>query len=160
VGNHGVKSIGRTNDNFAAPFLMWSQPANSSGLSYSAVCVASPVPNNCNGNIFSSIVGAGGTAQPFAAKFPHLSNLTRIWGRDTSNYNGLQMTLTARNFHGLTVTTGYTYSKALSITDGNGSGLPADSNFTGLEYGRSGSDLRHKLSISPTYNLPSIMGFG
>jgi len=164
VGNHGVKLIGRVNDNQAVPFLMWNQPATSTpgGPNYAALCVANPTTNNCNGGNngnFNTIVSAGGTAQPYSAKFPHLSNLTRIFGRDTSNYNGLQITLTARNFHGLNVTTGYTWSHALAITSGNGSNIGTDSYINGYDYGPAGSDLRHKITISPSYNLPAVTGY-
>ena len=49
-----------------------------------------------------------------------------------SNYNGLQVTLNARNFHGLSMVAGYTYSHALDDVAANwdfgyGSGLPQDS---------------------------------
>ncbi len=46
-----------------------------------------------------------------------------------SNYNGLQATLTSRNYHGLSMVAGYTYSHALDNVGanwdfGSGSGLP------------------------------------
>ena len=41
---------------------------------------------------------------------------------DNSNYNSLQATLTARNYHGLTLTAGYTYSHALGVGSGQGTG--------------------------------------
>jgi len=46
-----------------------------------------------------------------------------------SNYNGLQVTFTARDYHGFTFIAGYTYSHALDDVGANwdfgaGSGLP------------------------------------
>ena len=42
---------------------------------------------------------------------------------DISNYNALEVTLTARNFHNLSILAGYTFSKALSEEPGTGYGI-------------------------------------
>jgi hypothetical protein len=83
-----------------------------------------------------------------------------MWGRDTSNYNALQMTLTARNFYGLSMTSGYTYSRTNHVASGNGSGVGTNSYNVGVDYGRGGGDLRHRFTLSPSYVLPSVMGYG
>jgi len=158
VGNHGVKLIGRTDDNQMAPFQMWNTPSATPGQTFAQRCVALPTQTNCGGGAFSSIPTT--TGQVFNSKFPHLNTIVRIWGRDTSNYNGLQATLTARNFHGLNLTAGYTWSQALAIASGNGGGVPTDSYFAAYDYGAASSDLRHKFSLSPVYNFPSVQGFG
>ena len=81
---------------------------------------------------------------------------------DTSNYNALQSTLTARNYHGLTLTTGYTYSHALgeSSDQGTSGGLviPVNSygNFKQQLYTSTNFDIRHRLTISGTYNIPGM----
>ena len=132
----------------------------SPGMTFAQVCVARPINNNCGNNTGSGLTsGAFGRLQPFNAKFPYISSITRIWNQDTSNYSGLQVTLTARNFHGLNLTTGYTWSHALDVVSGNGSGVGTDSYNTQLDYGRSGSDLRHKFTLSPSYTLPSVTGY-
>jgi hypothetical protein len=73
----------------------------------------------------------------------------------------LQTTITKRMSHGLSFTAGYTYAHGLD----NGSlnrfgGLPQDSNNPKLEYGNSDTDIRHRLTITATYNIPGIKGFG
>ena len=131
----------------------------SAGMTFAQVCVARPIQQQLRQQHFGSGLtsGAFGRLQPFNAS-PYISSITRIWNQDTSNYSGLQVTLTARNFHGLNLTTGYTWSHALDVVSGNGSGVGTDSYNTQLDYGRSGSDLRHKFTLSPSYTLPSSRG--
>ena len=42
------------------------------------------------------------------SQFPYLSNIFQMGNVYRSNYNGLQATLNARNFHGLSMVAGYT----------------------------------------------------
>jgi hypothetical protein len=77
----------------------------------------------------------------------------------TSNYNGLQMTLTARNFHGLSVVSGYTWSHALEISGANNSGLPTDSYNPSYDYGQASGDVRHRFTLAPTYAFPGRQGY-
>jgi hypothetical protein len=82
-----------------------------------------------------------------------------------SNYNGLQTTLTSRNFHGLTMVAGYTYAHALDDVGANwdfgaGYGLPQDSTNLAAEYGNSDFDVRHRLTLSVNYAIPGKKGFG
>ena len=73
-----------------------------------------------------------------------------------SNYDGLQVVLTARGSHGLSFVAGYTYSH--SLDEGSvdmGMVIPMNSLNPGLEYGNSASDLRHHFTFAPTYQLPS-----
>jgi len=96
-----------------------------------------------------------GGVQPFAARFPYLgfiNYLSNIYG---STYNGLQATLTSRNFHGLDFLAGYTYSHALDEGSSNWVAfLPKDSMHPGLEHGSSDFDIRHRFTLSLTYTLP------
>ncbi len=97
--------------------------------------------------------------RPFNTLFPYLSNIYQMSNIYRSNYNGLQMTLTARNFHGLTATAGYTYAHALDDVGANwdfgaGLGLPQDSTHPGREYASSDYDIRHRFTLSFTYNIP------
>ena len=69
--------------------------------------------------------------EPFNAKFSYLANIFQMGNVYRSNYNGLQVTLNARNYHGLSMVAGYTYSHALDDVGANwdfgyGSGLPQD----------------------------------
>ncbi len=82
-----------------------------------------------------------------------------------SNYNGLQATLNTRNFHGLSMVAGYTYSHSLDDVGANwdfgaGYGLPQDSTNVGREYANSDFDIRHRLTLSLSYAIPGKAGFG
>jgi hypothetical protein len=109
-------------------------------------------------------LGDGQSGRPFNAKFPFLSFIYQMGNIYKSNYNGLQMTLTARDYHHLTVVAGYTYSHALDDVGANwdfgaGSGLPQDSNNPTREYGHSDFDIRHRFTLSATYSIPGRKSF-
>jgi hypothetical protein len=82
-----------------------------------------------------------------------------LGNNDFSNYNGLQLSVTMRNYHGVSLQSGYTYSKSLDTASGNGSDNAIDSYSPWLNYGRANSDVRHRFTISPTWRLPGVMGF-
>jgi hypothetical protein len=101
---------------------------------------------------------------PFNAKFGYLANIFQMGNVYRSNYNGLQVTLNARNYHGLSMVAGYTYSHALDDVGANwdfgyGSGLPQDAYHVGREYANSDFDIRHRLTVSLTYAIPGRKGF-
>jgi hypothetical protein len=105
------------------------------------------------------------TTRPFNAQFPYLSNIFQMGNFYKSNYNGLQSTLTARNYHGLSMVMGYTYAHSLDDVGANwdfgaGYGLPQDSNNVAKEYANSDFDIRHRLTLSLTYAIPGKGGFG
>ena len=80
---------------------------------------------------------------------------------DRSNYNGLQASLTARNFHNLSFVAGYTYAHASDQGSVNfGALVPENSLNPGAEYGPDNFDVRHHLPFSPTYNIPGIKSPG
>jgi len=100
-------------------------------------------------------------ARPFYTKFPYLGFINQVTNRSHAKYNSMQVTLTKRMSQGLSFTTGYTYAHGLD----NGSlnrfgGLPQDSNNPQLEYGASDFDIRHRLTVTATYNIPGKKGFG
>jgi hypothetical protein len=150
VGNHGFNLTGIRDIN---------QPPVGSGW---AACIASDYdPGTCSAG---PDPGAEQAARPFNTKFPFLSNIFQMGNIYRSNYNGLQTTLTARNFYGLSAVAGYTYSHALDDMAANwhfgyGNGLPMDSYNTGLEYATSDFDMRHRLTLSLTYAIPGRKSF-
>jgi Carboxypeptidase regulatory-like domain/TonB dependent receptor-like, beta-barrel len=100
------------------------------------------------------------SGRPFNAQFPFLSFIYQMGNIYKSNYNGLQMTLTARNYHRLTFVAGYTYSHSLDNVGANwdfgaGSGIPQDSTHPEREYAHSDFDIRHRFTLSTTYAIPS-----
>jgi hypothetical protein len=156
VGNHGSSLVGIRDIN---------QPTTGAGWTPDAIqaCITGPPP-------FSAC--AGGTdpvaeqnARPFNATFPFLAQIFQMGNIYRSNYNALQTTLTSRNFHGLTMVAGYTYSHALDQVGANwdfgaGSGLPTDSTHTNREYASSDFDMRHRFTLSLNYLLPGKDGYG
>jgi hypothetical protein len=140
VGNHGSRLTGIRDIN---------QPPV--GTDYSAACLTDP---NCDQD-----------ARPYNAKFPYLSNIFQMGNVYRSNYNGLQVTVNSRNYHGLNMVAGYTYAHALDDVGANwdfgyGAGLPQDSRNVGREYGNSDFDIRHRLTLSLTYAIPGRKGYG
>ncbi len=102
--------------------------------------------------------------RPYNAKFPYLSNIFQMGNFYRSNYNGLQATLNARNYHGLNMVMGYTYAHALDDVGANwdfgaGYGLPQDSTNLAKEYASSDFDIRHRLTLSLTYAIPGKKGY-
>ncbi|MBZ5705022.1 MAG: TonB-dependent receptor [Acidobacteriia bacterium] len=72
-----------------------------------------------------------------------------------SIYNGLQVTLTQKSFHGLNILAGYTWSHAIDNGTSNRSGYPQDSNNFNAERGNGDYDIRHRFTLSLTYELPN-----
>ena len=158
VGNHGKNLTGIRDIN---------QPAVGSG--WPAANIATCTANlDINGNYDTANNPAcqvGDESGPFAGQFPYLANIFQMGNVYKSNYNGLQVTLNARNYHGLSMVAGYTYSHALDDVGANwdfgyGSGLPQNAHNVSAEYANSDFDIRHRLTISLTYAIPGRKGYG
>jgi hypothetical protein len=139
VGNHGSNLVGIRDIN---------QPPMGSNLLPS--CATDP---NCEQH-----------NRPFAGTFPYLSNIFQMGNIYRSNYNGLQATLTTRNYHGVSMVMGYTWSHALDDVAANwdfgyGYGLPVNSYNTGAEYASSDFDIRQRFTLAITYVLPGRKSF-
>jgi hypothetical protein len=95
------------------------------------------------------------------AKFPYLGIINLMSNIFRSNYNGLQTTLTARNFHGLGFVAGYTYSHSLDNMSYNWNQfLPQDSLHPTADYGSSDFDVKHRFTLSLTYAIPGKKTWG
>ena len=104
---------------------------------------------------------SGDIPGPYAAKFPYLQYIDQSRNNGYSNYHSLQTTLTKRISHGLSFTTGYTYGHGLDNGSLNRFGnLPQNSLNPGAEYGNGDSDVRHRLTITASYEIPGPKGFG
>jgi hypothetical protein len=160
VGNHGTNLTGIRDINQPPVGSGWTvgTPANPGELT---LCLQSaPLYNNCS----ADALGGEEANRPFATKFPYLSNIFQMANVYKSNYNGLQVTLNSRNYHGLSMVAGYTYAHALDDVGANwdfgyGAGLPQDSRNVGREYGNSDFDIRHRLTVSLTYAIPGRSGY-
>jgi len=98
------------------------------------------------------------THLPFYNQYPYLQYIDLQTDSEVSNYNALEATLTARNFHRLSVLAGYTYSHALSEEPGTGYSIQQSQNPANpmADYGPTPFDIRHNFTLSPSYALPSI----
>jgi len=102
-----------------------------------------------------------GFASAFATKFPYLGFINFMSNLYRSHYNGLQTTLTARNYHGLGFILGYTYSHALDNMSYNWNQyLPQDSLHPTADYGSSDFDMKHRFTFSSTYAIPGKKTWG
>ncbi len=139
VGDHGSRLIGIHDINQVNP--------NSPAENNPGIC------DHCEQN-----------GRPFYNQFPYLSFIYQMGNIYRSNYNGLQATFTARNYHGLSMVAGYTYAHALDQVGANwdfgaGLGLPSDSNNFQREYASSDFDMRHRFTLSVTYQIPGKKSF-
>ncbi len=145
VGNHGSRLVGIHDINQVNP-----------QLDNGSEQFGRPFTYNCPAPIGA---GAGGPCFDYLSFVYQMSNIYR------SNYNGLQTTLTARNYHGLSMIAGYTWAHALDQVGANwdfgaGLGLPSDSTHPNREYATSDFDIRHRLTLSLTYLVPGMKSFG
>ncbi len=107
-----------------------------------------------NGNVFN----------PTNSCLSYLNYITMIKNIYDSNYNGLQMTLTGRNYHGLSFTAGYTYSHALGDASDQGTSanfpVPLNSygNIRQQMYANTDFDIRHRFTLSVNYAVPGQEG--
>ncbi len=102
----------------------------------------------------------GSGLRPYASQFPYFSYINVMTNDERSNYNSMQATLTKRMSHGVSFVAGYTYAHGLDNGSLNRFGLlPQNSLDPGAEYGSSDFDVRHRLTLTGTYNIPGIKGF-
>jgi hypothetical protein len=115
-------------------------------VSYAANQFPGVTPNGANSQLY----------QPFY----DFGNIVEVTNEGVANYNSLQAKLDKRFSHGLSFLAGYSWSHSLDDavqpiqgTDGGEAGNPA---FLGLmfQYGASVSDVRHRFTFSPLYDLP------
>jgi hypothetical protein len=93
--------------------------------------------------------------------FPYLGIINFVDNESRSNYNSLQATLTKRLSHGLEFTAGYTFGHGLDTGSENFQGLtPQDSTHLEREYASSDFDVRHRLTVTASYELPGKKGYG
>jgi hypothetical protein len=94
--------------------------------------------------------------------YPYISFLNYLGNQSTSSYQSLQTTFTHRYANGLYLLAGYTWAHAID-TAGNTSNLgyiPQNSFNYAAEKGSGDYDIRHRFTLSLTYDLPSRKGFG
>lgn len=154
VGNHGYRLLSFTDIN---------QPQLGSAYCLNPLTLAQQ-KDACAGGPLGVGQGSAQAAhesRPFFTKFPYLGFINQVSNKDYSNYNSLQVSLTKRMSHGLLFNLGYTYGHGLDNGSLNRFGLnPENSNNIIQDYAASDFDVRHRLTITATYNIPGIKGFG
>ena len=127
-----------------------------------------PNPNlfGVNGINAGAPGGSGGRFNPKNICASYLADITIINNSTMSNYNGVQVSLNGRNYHGLSFNAGYTYSHALgdASDEGRASDLSVPlNNYASIRsqlYMPTNYDLRHRGTISLTYVVPGKSGYG
>jgi hypothetical protein len=118
----------------------------------------SPDVNQCTP--YDPLNPALSCVRPFAAKFPYFKIVNVMTNDARSNYNSMQATLTKRMSHGVSFTAGYTYAHGLDNGSLNRFALlPQNANNPGAEYGNGDFDVRHRMTLTASYNIPGIKGF-
>lgn len=106
------------------------------------------------------VLGDFQSGRPYNTQFPYLSYINVLGNYAKSNFHSLQATLTQRNYHGLSMTAGYTYGHAMDSSSSNwGLAPPQDSYNYNAEYASSDFDIRHRFTFTTTYALPGRDGF-
>jgi hypothetical protein len=169
VGNHGTKLISALDVNQPVAHTVTVAGLNGGnpfvvGPGYTAAglatCVATPSTKNCG-----TSTALENAARPFINQFPYYKFIDVFGNLDSSNYNSLQAVLTVRNYHGLSLTGGYTFSHALGDASDQGTGgnnsIPINSygNIHSQLYGPTVFDIRQRGTISGTYNIPGPKGY-
>src|SRR4030095_7539203 len=90
---------------------------------------------------------------------PFFDDITEIESRASSSYNALQARFQQRLDHGLTVLASYTWSKSTDdasnfFSSAGDPNFPQDSNNPQAERGRSNFDVRQRVVVSYSYDLP------
>ena len=98
--------------------------------------------------------------RPLNSPYPYLEFINFLDNGYTSSYNSLQATLTQRTWKRMNFVLGYTFAHAIDDVSLNRGQQPQDSTRPGLERSNSDSDLRHRVTMALTYELPSRAGYG
>jgi hypothetical protein len=93
--------------------------------------------------------------RPLFNKFSWLGFTDILENGSSSEYNSLQATLTQRAWKGLNFLAGYTWAHAIDTATSNRAYVPQDSNNYAAERGNGDYDIRHRFTLSLTYDLPN-----
>ena len=102
----------------------------------------------------------GPSPQPFNPRpMPFFDDINLLESRANSNYNSLQLRLQQRLSSGFSALTSYTWAKSIDtasnfFSSAGDPNFPQDSSRVGAERGRSNFDVRHRLSLNFSYDLP------
>lgn len=162
VGNHGARLTG---------FADINQAPAGAGYCLNSLTAAQKA-DACKGFVapvsigdYQALVGGGISSQaaqearPLFSKFPYIGFINQMTNNTRSNYNSLQATLTKRLSHGLSFIAGYTYAHGLDSGSLNRFGMLPQFG-TADQYADGDFDVRHRFTLTATYNIPGIKGYG
>jgi len=136
-----------------------------SGLSTFSVGYVGTITHNLSWNnpIDQPTPGPGNiqARRPFNAQYPNVSNISYYESVGIGNYNSMQATFHQRMTHGVFLTANYVWAHALDNApyDGGANGpIPQNPLDRNADYGNSDNDIRNRVSMYGTYELP--FGFG
>ena len=155
VANHGVHlystvDINQSSQALVAPCYEVGDPDGTNGACEQA---AKPMYTGCSAS--QGGLGTGGSC------FPYYSYVNYLGNKSTSTYESLQVTFTKRYSHGLYLLAGYTFGHAID-TAGSTSNLgyiPQNNLDFNAEKGAGDYDIRHRFTLSASYDLPSKKSF-
>src|ERR1039458_341370 len=147
VANHGI-------DLFSVTDINQNNPVYDQGvISSIASGTYPPVADHITGRpLYTSCPQAqalGGPCFPYLGYFNYLSN------QSNSIYQSLQVTLTRKYSKGLYLLAGYTYAHAIDTATSNLAGVPQNSLNYAAERGNGDYDIRPRLTLSASYDVPS-----
>jgi len=160
VGNHGSRLILFRDINQAPLGAGWCLNALTPAQKADA-CAAGPTAESVGAVTGGLNSAAVQEARPYFSRFPYLRFIN--WGSNAASswYHSLQATLTKRMSRGLSFTAGYTYGHGTDNGSLNRFGLlPQDSTRPTAEWASSDFDIRHRFTLTATYNIPGKSGFG
>ena len=132
VANHGIKLYSNRDINQ----VVFAHDDGSEQL-------GRPFTYNCPGN------GGSGPCYPYIGFTQYQEN------GSSSQYHGLQVTLTQKAWKGLNVLAGYTWAHVIDTATSNLAGVPQNSLDYAAERGNGDYDIRHRFTLSLIYDVPS-----
>jgi hypothetical protein len=171
VGVHGWNEIHTVDLNEPTVGSGWDASALFPSAGPPAPANACLGPNPAAPNVptqFSGITkcksdaAAENLARPYHLAYPYFQYIAQTTNGFISNYDGLQMTLDSRNYHGLSFLGSYTFAHALDdwTKSSQATAALADPTRPQYVYGTSDYDVRHRFRFSPTYQIPGIKSPG
>ena len=136
VGNHGIKLYSNRDINQVNPAI--DDGSEQFGRPFTYPC-PTPVGN-----------GGPGLCYPYIGFTQYQQNAS------SSQYNGLQVTLTQKAWKGLNLLAGYTWAHVIDTATSNLAGVPQNSLDYAAERGNGDYDIRHRFTLSAIYDLPSF----
>jgi outer membrane receptor protein involved in Fe transport len=122
--------------------------------------VHAPLQYNLNAVNDPAFIGKGSAGQPYNQAYGIKSSITMYFAQVASDYNSLQVSLNRHFTSGVTLTTSYTYGKALGFAEENGENSSGGAYYVNFRrnYARTDFDRSHIFNQSFVYDLP--MGKG